>query len=440
LRRHRTNLQPNSRRNHEQGIVILLAAVFLLFVVGAMAALAIDVVTFYTARSEAQLAADAAALAGARVLANSGMTSDPNAISDGLAANAEILAATIATQVATHNQVGGRPLNAGEVTVSFNDTNPTFGTNPQVTVLARRTDIPTFFARWRVAQVTVQATATAEAYNPSGLPVGYTMTPVAPMCVKPWVLPNISPADNVSPIFNATTGAIQDPALIGWTDNSVAPIFYSRCTGSGGPPYSCIPWTNSQVGAEAWRYYPGQQSSFPEPTQALQSCGAAFQPYQLSIAGCVTRPIACNSMVDLDTTNYVLRNTQAAAAVNCLTHSENDQGDTVATSPPGQAFQFLAGNDNPIAGAISKNVLVSDSLVSVPVYNSTNGVAPPTPVQIIGFVQLFLNPDGRAAGSGNPPRIRTTIVNLVGCGTNATGQPVLGNGASPVPVRLVSSQ
>ena len=38
----------------------------MLFVIGAMAALSIDVVTLYTARSEAQLAADGAALAAAR--------------------------------------------------------------------------------------------------------------------------------------------------------------------------------------------------------------------------------------------------------------------------------------------------------------------------------------------------------------------------------------
>jgi uncharacterized membrane protein len=66
-------------RNTEQGVIITLVAVFMLFVIGAMAALAIDVVTLYTARSEAQLAADAAALAGARVLANSGATSEHRA-------------------------------------------------------------------------------------------------------------------------------------------------------------------------------------------------------------------------------------------------------------------------------------------------------------------------------------------------------------------------
>ena len=85
MRRHRTNLRYSlrrgSRHNREQGIVIALVAAFMLVVIGAMMALSIDVVTFYTARSEAQLAADAAALAGARVLANSGITSDPGGAS-----------------------------------------------------------------------------------------------------------------------------------------------------------------------------------------------------------------------------------------------------------------------------------------------------------------------------------------------------------------------
>jgi hypothetical protein len=63
-------------------------------------------------------------------------------------------------------------------------------------------------------------------------------------------------------------------------------------------------------------------------------------------------------------------------------------------------------------------------------------------VTIIGFVQLFLSPDGIAVPVTGPNtgHIKTTVVNLVGCGTNATGQPILGNGASPVPVRLISPQ
>ncbi|MFY9841984.1 MAG: pilus assembly protein TadG-related protein, partial [Terriglobales bacterium] len=120
----------------------MLVAVFMLFVVGGMAALSIDAVTIYTARSEAQLAADGAALAAARMLANSGMTSN----APGLTAAAETLAGAVAIQVAQNSLVGGRYLVAtnGEVTVSFSVGTTT---NPKVTVRTQRTDLPTFFAR-----------------------------------------------------------------------------------------------------------------------------------------------------------------------------------------------------------------------------------------------------------------------------------------------------
>jgi hypothetical protein len=82
--------------------------------------------------------------------------------------------------------------------------------------------------------------------------------------------------------------------------------------------------------------------------------------------------------------------------------------------------------------------------VIVPVFDSPNPPATfsTNPVTVIGFVQLFMNPDGvKAPVTGpNPPlfRIKTTIVNLAGCGTNATGLPIIGNGASAVPVRLIT--
>src|SRR5208337_1103960 len=107
-----------AERENEQGIVIVLVAVVMLFVVGAMAALSIDVATIYTARSEAQLAADGAALAAARVLANSGATSDPNSLTDSLMANAWTLAQAVALQVAEQNQVGGAKLTAAQITLT----------------------------------------------------------------------------------------------------------------------------------------------------------------------------------------------------------------------------------------------------------------------------------------------------------------------------------
>jgi hypothetical protein len=416
-----------------------MVAVFLLFVVGAMAALAIDVVTFYTARSEAQMAADGAALAGARVLANSGLTS----AAAGPAA-AESLARTIATQVAARNEVGGRTLNPStEVTVTFSDTDPTFPTNPRVTVQTTRTDIPTFFARiWGRSQVTVQASATAEAYNPSGAnvpPLTGPVTPVAPTCVKPWLLPNVNPIPGASSptIFDPSTGTIQDTNLLNWSNLTGGPKLSARCQGNN---CAALP------GPDAWEYYPADPAAtnFPPPSAASVQCAGStgFTGYQLSVAGCVQRSIACNSSVTIDVATFGGRDTQTGSAVNCLTHANNNNGDSIdAASVPPQPFQFLAGADNPVvlAGAIlaGTDILVSDSLVTVPVVNVPPGATNATnPVQVIGFVQLFLNPDGQAApGSG---QISTTIINLAGCGTGATGQPILGNGASPVPVRLVS--
>ncbi len=159
----------NSQDYRDNGFVIILVAVFLLFVVGAMAALSIDVVTFYTARSEAQLAADAAALAGARVLANSGATSDVNTPGDGMLGAAQLLASAVATQVAQSNSIGGQTVPTGQIQVWFNATGgspcPAIEAgkpnNPCITVQVTA-NLPVFFARiWGSTQVTIVGTATA---------------------------------------------------------------------------------------------------------------------------------------------------------------------------------------------------------------------------------------------------------------------------------------
>ncbi len=408
----------------------------MLGVVGAMAALSIDVVTLYTARSEAQLAADGAALAGARVLANSGMTSKPTDAA--LTANAETIASTVATQVARNNEVGGRNLAGGEVTVSFpNVGSPGFGTNPHVTVRVQRTDLPTFFARsWGSTQLTVAASATAEAYNPSGTnALGGPTTPVAPTCVKPWLLPNMSP--NPGPtnpqIFDPVTGTILDTNLLGW-ETDPGTHLRADCT-------TC----STTSTPNKWSYYPGDPAAFPPPNASSVVCPGCvgFTPYQLSIAGCVQTPISCNSIVNVDTASYPTRDAETATAVDGLAHSNANEGDSVddaaAPSPP---FQFLTGADNPVvlSGAVAagRDVVVSDSLVTVPVtvIDTTTWPGGFPSVQIIGFVQLFLNPTGQKVPGSN--HIHTKVVNMAGCGTGATGQAILGNGASPVAVRLIS--
>jgi hypothetical protein len=157
--------------------------------------------------------------------------------------------------------------------------------------------------------------------------------------------------------------------------------------------------------------------------------------YQTSIAGCVQTPISCNGTVNLNLNPDSNRDKDTAHAVNCLTHTLADKGDSIDPASGNPPFQFIGGLDNPVAGAQGANILVSDSLVTVPVYDSSASLS--TSVQVIGFVQLFLNYDGTKASPGGGP-IDTRVVNLVGCGALATGQAVLGNGASAIPVRLIT--
>ena len=66
-------VRTHSGKPSERGQTIILVAISLVSLL-AMAALAIDVVTLYVARGEIQRAADAAALAGAHAIADSGAT------------------------------------------------------------------------------------------------------------------------------------------------------------------------------------------------------------------------------------------------------------------------------------------------------------------------------------------------------------------------------
>jgi hypothetical protein len=426
-----------SGRKGERGVIILLVAIIMLFVVGAMAVLAIDLVTFYTARSEAQIAADGAALAGARVMANSGSASFQSVFVESLAHN---LADTAARDVAAQNKVGGRNLDpATEVNVTFP---ATIGSqfNPRVQVKVTRNDLPTFFARiFGRTQVVVIATATAEAYNPSGsnLALG-AGGPIAPVCAKPWLLPNLDPTLSGNPIFNAN-GTIVNTSLVGqsWPLQAAC----DSCTGA--------------LSTTAGQYFPAaidptgtDPQQFLEPTKSLPAGSTGLTSYQKAVAGCVPQPISCglNANYKIDTGIYVNtsgidRNADTIQAAKLLIHDNGADGDSDsidAIAVPSPPFQFVAGNANPVVGAAGQDVLVSNSLVTVPIYNSPGPVSS-SPVQVIGFLQLFLSPLGTTLPTGSSP-IQAQIINMAGCGNTAAGQPILGTGASAIPVRLVSNQ
>src|SRR6185369_16323585 len=125
------------RRRGEHGQTIILVAVSLVSLL-AMAALAIDVVTLYVAKSEMQRAADAAALAGAKAFVDSGVTSDPTNLTR--QGTAQVMAQQFITSIVPQNRIqGAPPVLVGTPACDF-----TRDRNPQVTVTVQRTDLPTF--------------------------------------------------------------------------------------------------------------------------------------------------------------------------------------------------------------------------------------------------------------------------------------------------------
>ncbi len=417
-----------SKRIHREcGMTLLIVAASLLVLLG-VAALAIDLGSLYVARSEAQRAADAAALAGAEEFVSSGFTS-------GLVSQSAVqaLATQDAIAVGGQNLVGGLPaqIQPGDVTFDFSAPE-----NPRITVTVQRSrargnSMPTFFAKaLGITSAGVAATATAEAYNPSGT----AGPPVGTMCLKPWILPNCdpnhtTPANPNCPGFatfiDPVTGAISHPG----SSAQGGVIGETLLLKSGDPQLAPVP---SQ-------YYP---IIIPAPPNALcPSCGNSSgaqngaELYRSNIACCNTNPFVCGAQGTVDL-NLKPGNMQGPTqqGVSCLIHQNPGNGQDIlnsATFP----FQYIAGHNNPFA---TPNTVISssDSVVTVPVYDGhalcPGGASCNGTVTILGFLQVFIT---NVSSSGD---VNGVVLNVSGCGSRSgSGGVVTGGGGAPVPVRLV---
>ena len=185
-------------RKNERGVTFMVAAFTLLAII-AMAAISVDIAELYVARGEAQRAADAAALAGAKMFVKSGFTTlQSTGVPEGDITNIcqsggpglPAAANTQAEAAASQNNIAGQP--AVVTQIQCPPANGNFE-NPTISVSVTNTGVPTFFARiWGNTGSTVNATATAEAYNPSGSP-SFPETASISTSVKPWLLPNCDP-------------------------------------------------------------------------------------------------------------------------------------------------------------------------------------------------------------------------------------------------------
>jgi Putative Flp pilus-assembly TadE/G-like len=376
----------NQRGEYQGGNTLLMVAASMTVMLG-LAALGIDLISFYAARSEAQRSADAAALAGATFWSRSGCTSSSSGCS-----GFQTGAMNEAVDVGNQNLIGGVSPNVQSGDFSWNYSP---ASNPRISVTVQRTAargnaLPTFFAKiLGFSSVDVSAAATAEAYNPAT-----TGPTVGNLCVKPWLIPDPRIANPNALGTQLTVDPVNTPGQF--------PVILPSGTASAECP-TCSTGNNN--------------------------------PYRQSIECCNTQKITCGPATLQVAGNNVKQDTQNG--VKCLIHQTNGQPDSINGTSP---FTITGGNGNPNPALRGQTITASDSLVTVPIYSGSSSSSCSdndnrrdscsVTASITGFMQLFIRNVDDDQG-----RIQTTIMNISSCGGSNT--VITGGGLSPVAVRLV---
>jgi Flp pilus assembly protein TadG len=418
----------------------------------AMAGISIDIGALYEASAVAQRSADAAALAAAKVLSSSGITGDPTN-SSGRWSKACDAATAIATTVANQDAVGGVATFKVKVTFLSSDASSctsvgAFGVNPMVTVQVTQSTMPSYFARiWGRTGNSVSASATAEAFNPSGSAgLSGATIPVQPRCVKPLIVPNLDPGNTTcggGPCKLVSTTAPTQGAIVkggirlsGGGTGVIGETFtlVPDCSPTG----SCNPPTVNPPGATSTQlsYIPGEVSGTPV---AVPSCAAGS--YQKAVAGCDQSTVyqcgvpagSLGGNANEADLSEISVPSNTSAAVQCLLHeAKGGTADSIDTSV--YPYQITAGSGNPLN--VSGSVITSsDSIVSIPIYDGAGlgGGSGPS-VTIVGFLQVFIS-SVDAVGD-----MTVTVMNVSGCGNAVPSGTTALNGTSPVPIRLITPQ
>ncbi len=434
-------------RSSERGVSILIVSVAMIFVLG-MAGLGVDLASLYVGRSQAQRAADAAALAGAQALVTQGCTSDTGST---ISTACQAIARQRAEAVGSNNTVAGVNPTINDSDVTF----PSISTNdPQIQVVVARdtahsNPMPTFFVKiFGITSANVSATAKAEAFNPSG-----SSANVGAQCLKPWLLPNCDQARATSSgnpncsaggssyydyFINPTTGDIQNPGI--------AP------TGVQGEQIIIKPGDPSGGVAAPSKFWPvflpAGSVATDCPSCASGSGGggtASGALYRQNIECCNHNTIVCGTNTIQPITGNMVGPTEQG--VNCLIHQSGTKSNPTGmdTFDP-TSWTITAGSGNPYG--LTGPITTSDSIVTIPVYDGSdlcpgNSCPSSVTVTIIGFIQLFVEyEDG--SNNGN---VYAYVMNVSSCangvgsgsggGTGGTGGTISTGGSSPIPVRLI---
>ena len=437
---------PWSRK--QEGMTLFIMAA-LLFVMLGMAAVAIDLVAFYVNRSEAQRAADAAALAGAKKFLLYVNGASPQFV-------VEAAARQEAQDVGAQNVVGGQAaqIAPGDVTFDFSVPN-----NPRITVTVQRTaasqaagfadPVPTFFGKaLGVAEVDIAAVATAEAYKP-----GAGDPPVCVGCIKPWIMPNCDPnndrvadpdPNNPPPNYFCPPGTDQ------YIDDSGAIINEEYVIGQ----MVTLKFGQPQDAPAPSQFYPIQipPGTTPEICPACaQNPGGSEGPgaalYRHNIACCNTNHFVCGQDVPIEqeTGNMVGPTGQG---VQCLIHQgPGNQGGQDEIVFDANGYHVEMGANNPMVQlglmSIGDTTDTSSSFVTIPLYDGhvlCPGGSCGTTVRIVGFLEVFIIEVGQPQNT-----VVSYITGISGCGSGGSSancddsdtSDTVGTGGQLVPVRLI---
>lgn len=418
----------------ERGASLILLAFSLTAMLGA-ASLAVDLGMLYVARSEAQRAADAAALAGASAFVDAGCTS----MGGGCVAGGpqETLALEQAQTVGAQNDVMGEPAKIESGDVSFSYPNPM---EPQITVTVRRdaargNAIPLLFARlFGVAAGGVSATATAEAFNPTGsnVSVGFG-------CVAPFLVANCDPV-HTSPVnaacnngtggagyfINPTTGQVQNPGL--YPEGVIGEPW--QLHGYAAPSQWYLVSYNDALGTQI-----ANQTS-----TTSNGNGQSASLLRQYISECAPAILSCGQTVTTDNGNTLGPTDQGInARIYASADGPNNGQDTINTSV-GPPFAITGGANNPNPALVGQTYYgPSSSEVLVPVYGGRTLNAGGDTATIVGFMQIFIQ---YASHQGGSSLINVVVLKVIGCssggGVDDTSTPPLtATGGAPVPTRLI---
>lgn len=378
----------------QHGVTVPMLALFIV-VLFAMASLAIDLGVLYTARTSAQHAADAGALAGAYTFVNS-------------RAEQPLEATTAAIVVAGQNKILGQAvtITAADVTVDV--------PNYQVTVRVPRTGangIETFFAKViGFTSIDVEVKATAQAAKQA----------TSTRCLKPLYVANTVLADPAEKPDDACKfkHVVFDTATHDLTD--LTKSLLDACAGPTPGP-GCVPHllrpTDPKNAASPSQYY-------------SVDFGTGGSTYRCSLGHCLTDP-------DCNVDNKIIDdfgNPSVKCGDTLATQNGNDIGNTIKGfddllgSPP-PTFNYIGSYNN--GGSTSDS---SNSIITAPVWDNCKFPIKPgkQDFPIIGFITMFVNkPD--ADGNFN-----AYLVSAGSCGANPPG-PGGGSGSFGLPVRLIQT-